>query len=306
MNQLWIVGSPGAAIGQARVLLDGAMRAAGIAAYQVRFGTAQQAQLAKPLVTLALGDAALQALVPGLPQEGIRALRGYLWDTPSGRVLGTVCPTDILTDWAPWRPLLDLDMRRAKAELDAGAPPLTTRNVTVVTQPVQLDTLCAMPISSWLSVDIENTHDFQLACVGFAPNANDAWVVPAVEGWQMNAIRALCETPLPKVLQNGQYDRFFLKHFCNIELRNQRFDTQLAWHALNPELAGKKTEVGYKKAKSRRTAKSLKFLASIYLRVPYWKSYDFADENERYVLCGRDVCNTLEIAEKMAVQMEAA
>lgn len=122
----------------------------------------------------------------------------------------------------------------------------------------------------------------------------------------MDAIRALCESPVPKVLQNGQYDRFFLKRFAGIALRNQAFDTQLAWHALNPELAGKKTDVGHKKARSRRTAKSLRFLASIYLRVPYWKDYDFTTPEDRYTLCGRDVCNTLDIALKQAVQLEGA
>ena len=109
---------------------------------------------------------------------------------------------------------------------------------------------------------------------------------------------------MPKVLQNGQYDRFFLRRFAGIELRGQAFDTQLAWHALQPELAGRKTQVK-RRTYGRRTVKSLQFLASVYERVAFWKVYDFASEQERYALCGRDACVTLSVARKQTKQLEA-
>lgn len=262
----------------------------------------------KPKVIVGFGNDACAWLVgEAWPSDGIQALRGYLWDSRFGRVLASVHPAAILRDWTPWRAMLDFDLARAKREVDAGAPPLDERTVHIVMDPMDargfLAEAAACPL---LSVDIENTQDLQLACCGFAPNTHEAWVVPAYASWQLNTIRLLCESATPKVLQNGQYDRFFLKRFAGITLRAQAFDTQLAWHALNPELAGKKAQVGYKKAASRRTAKSLAFLASIYLRVPHWKAYDFESDEERYILCGRDCCNTLEIAEKQMGQLEVA
>jgi hypothetical protein len=54
----------------------------------------------------------------------------------------------------------------------------------------------------------------------------------------------------------------------------------------------------------RTTAKSLRFLASIYTRAPFWKDYAFSSENERYELCGKDCCVTLEVAAKMAEELD--
>ena len=353
---LWLVGRDYGAeeaarrapfVGQAGHVLDAALRAAGLARIDVRidnlvpvqppandfarhrpedvaWGAQRLAALLdthRPRVIIAFGAEVSRFLVgDAWPDDGIQALRGYLWDTRFGRVLTSVHPAAMLREWTPWRALLDVDLRRAKAEVEAGAPPLTTREVTVVTHEHELHELQAAIATTrpqggtrfpfdgvnWLSVDIENTHDLQLACVGFAPTPERAWVIPAHAPWQLDAICALCESPTPKVLQNGQYDRFFLKRFAGVALRAQVFDTQLAWHALNPELAGKKAQVGYRKAGGRRTAKSLKFLASIYLRVPHWKAYDFASEDEQYTLCGRDCCNTLAIALKQRAQLDAA
>lgn len=309
------------------------------------------------------GEVAKFLLGDGMPDAGIQELRGYFWDTAYGRVLTTVHPAGVLQDWTPWRALLNLDVRRAAAELRAGCPPLDTRSVSIVTDPRELEELygairnagrvdagrgaaaaaerCrpgrsqhkatrvsegrdgrglpAEPIQvpvrgvyrgadgRGVAFDIENTADFQLACLGVAPSAERAWVIPAYEGWQLAAIRALCESDTPKVLQNGQYDRFFLRRFCGIELRRQVFDTQLAWHTLQPELAGKKLQTtARRKTYSRTTVKSLRFLASIYTRDPFWKDYAFQSEEERYILCGKDCCVTLDIATKQAKQLEEA
>ena len=99
------------------------------------------------------------------------------------------------------------------------------------------------------------------------------------------------------------YDRYFLRRFCDIPVRTVAFDTMLAWHALQPELAGMREDVG--KKRSRKTRKGLEFLASIYTRDAHWKSYDFASEDERYELCGKDCCITLEIANTQWGQLNA-
>ena len=330
---LWIIGTkfqPGARLPfqwQAGTLLNQALAAAGLSRGSVRcealvprwsfdagatqWGRGRLAALLeqyKPKVIVACGTEVAQWLVgDAWPAETAQTTRGYMWDTRFGRVLVSMDPEAIVTDWTPWRALLDFDIRRAKAEADAGAPPLDTCTVHVVTSQSDLTPLYRAATSgALLSVDIENTQDLTLSCCGFAPTPKEAWVIPAIEGWQTRAIKDLCEMDAPKVFQNGQYDRFFLKRFAGITVRNQTVDTQLAWHALNPELAGKKTQVGERKAKSRRTVKSLRFLASIYLRVPFWKDYEFATEMDRYRLNGLDVCHTLAIAQKQLAQLDAA
>lgn len=309
--RLWLVASEPYA-GQQGEVLASALRAAGLtdSVHLAVLGAHTEAAITqhKPTVIVAFGATVARALVPTLPDEPMGALRGYLWDTPVGRVLTTVALGDVVTAWTPWRALLDFDLRRAATEVAMGAPPLTTRSVTVCTTIDDVHQLSNFAEASpLLSVDIENTHDLQLACCGFAPTPERAWVIPAHAPWQRDAIRMLCESPVPKVLQNGQYDRFFLKRFAGITLRNQAFDTQLAWHALNPELSGKKTAVGDRKARGgRRTVKSLYFLASIYLRAPWWKDYGFVDDDAQYRLNGLDVCHTLEIAQKQAAQLGVA
>ena len=292
---------------QATQIMDAAVRVAGSPpTLSVTFPPAPDVPTPTPRVLLVCGTESLRKLVPDAPSA--QEARGYMWDTAWGRVVASMSPEDIVTDWTPWRALFDLDLRRALGELATGCPPFHVPDVTVVTNGT-LGEACwrAMRAAEWCGADIENTHELELACMGFAESANHAYVIPAGEAWQRDLTRDLCEDPkVRKVFQNGQYDRLFLARQCGIETRGHAFDTQLAWHALNPELAGKKTEVGYKKAKSRRTAKSLKFLASIYCRAPWYKDYSFTSEHERYELCGKDCAYTLDIANKQAKQLESA
>ena len=70
-----------------------------------------------------------------------------------------------------------------------------------------------------------------------------------------------------------------------------------------PELAGKKISV--RKVGARRTVKSLKFLASVFSRQPWFKDYSFSSPEEQYTLNGLDCCVTLEIARKLRGLLEA-
>src|SRR3990167_10309747 len=198
---LWLVGRDYGAeeaarrapfVGQAGHVLDAALRAAGLARIDVRidnlvpmqppandFARHRPSDIAwgelrltalldthRPRVIVAFGNEVSRFLVgDAWPDDGIQALRGYLWDTRFGRVLTSVHPAAMLREWTPWRALLDADLRRAKAEVEADAPPLTTREVTVVTQPSELPALeRAWRATALGAVDIENTHDLQLAC----------------------------------------------------------------------------------------------------------------------------------------------
>lgn len=261
----------------------------------------------KPKLVVALGNEALRCAL-GEPPDGTHAVpgiqeaRGYLWNSPLGpRVLGMIHPAAALREWTPWRALLDVDMKKAAVELRAGCPPLPERSITVIASKRDaIDVVTALLKAPLLAADIENHEDFRLACCGFAPNASQAFVFPGHEPWQRDAIGALCESLVPKVGQNLAYDRYFLRKFCGIEVRNQVFDLMLGWHCLQPELAGQAQG-----KRSKRSEKSLRFLASLYTRQPWFKDYAFKSEHERYVLNGTDCCVTYEIAKQMELELAA-
>lgn len=263
----------------------------------------------RPKLIVAMGNQASEFLLgdqwpvdKGGRSEGIQNIRGYLWDSQYGRVLTTIHPASCLRDWTPWRVLLDLDFKKAKRELELGTPSLPQRKVRVITEAHEFQEVRnALRAARRIAVDIENDGNLQLSCLGIAPNEGLAFVVPAGDAQRMAFIREICESDKPKILQNGQYDRFFLDRFCDIQLRNQTIDTIFQWHSLQPELAGAEIKLRTKKkgGYSRRTQKSLRFLASVFSRQGWWKSYDFSDEMEKYTLNGIDCCVTLEVAEKM-------
>lgn len=266
----------------------------------------------QPKLIIALGNQALRVALGAQPDDatvpGIQEVRGFLWDSPLGpRVIGAVHPAAAEREWVPWMKLLFVDLAKAKREIDAGCPPLQSCDVRVVTEPAELQEL-RNAMGDEIALDIENTGDLDLACLGVAVNERLAWTIPAREAWQLTAIHEICASPVAKILHNGQYDAYFLRYLTHgdaartakygIRIENFAFDTQLAWHCLQPELAGK--ALG---AKRRYTRKSLAFLSSVYTRFPFWKDYEFASEEERYTLCGRDVCATFAVKRKLAEEL---
>jgi len=278
----------------------------------------------KPELIVALGNEASQALLgPELwpldkrgKAEGSQKIRGYLWDTQYGRVLTTIHPAACLARRDPsgvWETYFKLDIKKAKQELDLGCPKLPERKVQVVSEPWEFQTARnAIAAAPRIAIDIENDGKLELSCLGIAVSRDVAFVIPARTAPQMDFIREVCEGEKPKVLQNGQYDRLFLtfdhQHLLHGErqaepilVRNQTIDTMLQWHSLQPELSGSEDKSRHKKkgGYSRHTQKSLRFLASIFTREPFWKNYSFSEEMEKYVLCGIDCAVTLECAEVM-------
>jgi DNA polymerase len=262
----------------------------------------------QPKLIVACGNEAFRVSVGGTLKgdlPGIQDARGYLWESTLGpRVLPIIHPAGILREWVPWRILTQWDLAKAKREIDAGYPELAQRHTNIITQQHELPPLWAsLTNASLVALDIENSEDLRLACLGVATSETEAYVIPAQREWQMAAIRTICESMVPKVFQNGMYDRYFLRRICEIETRNVVFDTMLAWHALFPELAGMREDAGTRKRMRRKTQKGLRFLASIYTRDAFWKDYDFLNETERYELCGKDCCITLEIAHAQQEQL---
>lgn len=119
-----------------------------------------------------------------------------------------------------------------------------------------------------LAVDIETAKQ-QITCIGFAPSAEEAFVIPFADyanpsksywsrveeemaAWDL--VRALCEGPAVKTFQNGLYDCYYLIRQAGIWPRNYSEDTRLMHHALYPELP-----------------KSLAFMGSTYANLGPWK-----------------------------------
>ena len=264
----------------------------------------------RPKFVITLGNEAFRTCMGEHPDSkalpGIQDARGYLWDSPLGvRVLSAIHPAAAEREWVPWMALLGVDLRKAKRELDAGCPALDERSVTIVTEPWELQELrnaIGTHKRGWIALDTENDSELQISCLGIAVTKDVAFTIPNEEPWQQTAIREICQSDVPKVLQNHMHD-VYLARKHGFDIKNVVADTMFMWHVITPELAGKSLD----KKSSKRTRKSLAFLSSIFCRTPWWKSYDFkSGSDEQYILCGKDCCDTLECAEKMFEQLEGS
>ena len=148
-----------------------------------------------------------------------------------------------------------------------------------------------------IAFDIEIEDAQTLSCVAFSAVPSRSYVFPVHDVSDANwlRIRKILGSPVPKVAQSGQFDLYFLRTRCEIEVTNYQDDTIIAWHACYPELAGAAQD----KKRAKHTRKSLAFLASLYTTDEWWKDYDFESVEEEYRLCGRDACITLEIMEEL-------
>lgn len=227
--------------------------------------------------------------------------RGYVFSDERGYYMPCIAPSFAQKAWVPWRLFLDLDL--AKAAKWTGA--YATRNARYITQQHQIDPLkLRLLTGDLLSVDIENTKELELSCVSFSVEPSHGYVIPCQTSWQRALVKDLCESDVPKVLQNGMYDRYFCSKYGGFEIKNQTFDTMLAWHALQPELAGASTDRGTGNVK--RTHKSLRFLSSLYTFDKWWKDYDFKSDHERWHLNAMDTMITLDIAQQQIAELEAS
>jgi len=269
----------------------------------------------EPRVILTFGNQALQTFLGYLPDPPpnpptITEARGYLFPTPyGGRLIPTVHPAAVLREWVPWRPLIEWDLRKVAREVRDGCPELPRRDVVVVDSGYESDAMIERIIDlgkhqgAQIAIDIENTRDLQLSCLGVAVSPNLAYVIPAS---RRSDVHWVLTTNVGKVLQNGMYDRYFLQEITGFPVHNVVFDTMLAWHALMPELAGLRDDPSNLRRMRRKTHKGLRFLASIYTRDQFWKDYDFNNDYDRYVLNGLDCCITLDIAIQQQAQLAAA
>ncbi|MDE2233251.1 MAG: hypothetical protein KGJ90_03940 [Patescibacteria group bacterium] len=166
-----------------------------------------------------------------------------------------------------------------------------------------------------MAIDVENSmkdggYFDKLTCAGFSYDPRFAMTISTrrkdygsedTYNYALNAVKALCESPIAKVLQNGLTDAIKL-HVYGINVHNYAYDLMEMDHALDPNDGGD-TEKGSEDAPKDKTFKlemrSLKILTSLFTREPYYKAEgklgpDF-DWVKHMKYNGKDACTTREI-----------
>lgn len=218
-------------------------------------------------VIVALGATAAWAL---LGATGIAEWRGTLSPLGERWVLPTYHPAAVLRLWKLFHTVAH-DLARARAWSESVQPP-TLLSPTIYTAAKAAEISAAhegLIASGWLcALDIETSRG-QIDTVALG-TAECVLVVPFVDvaqpsrSWFGNdadehaairALKELCEDrAVPKVLQNGTYDAYWLWRQWGIAVRSYAHDTRLMHHALYPELP-----------------KSLGYLAATYVPIAPWK-----------------------------------
>jgi len=230
-----------------------------------------------PNLIIALGSTAAWAL---LGVGGIKNVRGAAAQATARalsreyKVLATYHPAAVLREFS-LRPILIADLSKAQrlgASRDIVRP---QRNIWIEPDLADLANYERDYIipAKQLSIDIETKGD-QITCVGFAPSASSAIVIPfysaakpdgnywpslrkELAAWDY--VRRWCAMH-PSVFQNGMYDMHRLWRTYGIPCRLAEDDTMLCHHSLQPEME-----------------KGLGFLATIYTDEASWK---FMRKNE--------------------------
>ena len=224
-------------------------------------------RISRPNCILAAGNSACWALLRATNIGSIRGAVTLSVTEPQTKVVPAYHPAAILRQWS-WRPITVADIMKALRE--SASPELVRPERYVTINPSLGD------ITSWfaelmasppevLSVDTE-TKWGQISCIGFAKSKSDALVIPFYEPgkpnyWPSHAdehhawmlTRAILESEVPKLFQNGLYDIQYILRM-GIRPRNMLHDTMLLHHSLYPEMR-----------------KGLGFLGSIYTNESAWK-----------------------------------
>lgn len=200
-----------------------------------------------------------------------------------------------------WQLTLYFEMAVKRAAQNATPGPWVRKEERYVLGPsideaiARLESLAAHP-PDWYSVDIETGRN-QINTFGVAWSPNDAIAikvlpdgVPSIAFKKVwDVIAGLCESDVPKVMQNGIYERTYLSRY-GIHIRNFRHDTMCAQKFLWPELE-----------------KGLDNVGRIYTMEPYWKDDgrvsteegrrkdwgDIRDWTRHFTYNCRDTTNTL-------------
>jgi len=225
-----------------------------------------------PNLILCLGATALWALSGNAQIGKYRGVtRLSTFTALDYKLLPTYHPANILRQWEN-RPIVLVDLMKARREAEFPEVRRPEREIWVEPSLGDIDDFDKKYIqrAKGLSVDIETNGEL-ITCIGFAPSASLALVVPFYDGrrkdksywpsvqaergaWQL--VRSILERGKPpKVFQNGLYDISFLKRTMNINVAGAEHDTMLLHHALQPE-----------------SLKALGHLGSLYTDEGSWKA----------------------------------
>lgn len=234
--------------------------------------------LRDPNLVICLGNLSLWAMAG---RTGIAKVRGTtLISTHTAldfKLLPTYHPTAVIRDWS-LRPTVIADLMKGARE---NAYPEIRRPVREIWIDPSLDDIRTFREQfirgcDLLSTDIE-TIGQRITCIGFAPRADVAIVIPfddarAKSGsywptWEderkcWGIVREILEDrTIPKLFQNGAYDISFLWRAYGIKTMGASHDSMLLSHALQPE-----------------SLKGLGYLGSIYSDEGAWKHMRKKDE----------------------------
>jgi len=223
----------------------------------------------KPTLAILLGGTACWALLGTSRISEVRGVATTSSVIPKLKCLPTYHPAAILREYSLHAvTLMDL----TKAAREATFPEVRRPERTIYTQPSLRDLEWYhdnfLQSAKRITFDIETWRQ-QITCIGFAPDARSALVVPFTdyrtadgnywpsardEGYAWDYVRHVLDGDQPKVAQNGLYDIHFLWRSYGIAVRNFEHDTMLLHHALQPEME-----------------KGLGFLGSVYTDEAGWK-----------------------------------
>lgn len=255
----------------------------------------------QPGLIVAMGNEANYDLVPNWPGEsiyqakGIQDRRGYFWENPRlpCPVMSTIHPALVLYKTMPNKLFLEIDMSRIREYINGNLPITHFPESEIARHPQDLFQLQGQNI---VSFDIETTWGgTKLLCIAFYGEKMKRPVVVLEKDFEW-CLPYLSDPGIPFLAHNGAFDTYFLEHKMGIRVLGYRHDTSVLHWAMYPELAGKPETGG--EVQGGITRKSLSFLASQHLNVPWWKEY--TDDLQRMAeLCGRDVFATRHLFEVM-------
>jgi len=233
------------------------------------------AALTDPWVLVPMGNIALRALL-GRKDAPITSARGFIesYTDRRGRpikVIPSIHPAATFRT-PSWERPCQLDWHRIAADSafrELRVPAWEHFVTPTVSDLEQYVAHVAARPDAPLSIDIE-TWTGVVSMVGFAcesafsftvPTTLDYWHVPATLAYVWQLIAALCALPNEKVLQTGNYDRYWLQMDHGIRVYNYRWDCHAMHHCLD---ATDDHDLGY--------------MASVDLRCRGWKHIPKDDE----------------------------
>lgn len=228
----------------------------------------------RPTVVVPMGGTALWAMTGSTKITQMRGAVSKATQTlPGVKMVPSFHPAHVMRDW---RMLATMVKDFIKADREAKRGPEVVFPKKELWLCPTLNDISAfwhkhLKGSDLVSVDIE-TGWGQMTCIGFAGDSTHAMCVPFVDlrkpnksYWgsvekEMNAmqlVKAIVESPVPKVGQNyASYDAYWLLDKWGIRTMNLTDDTRLLHHALYPELP-----------------KDLQFMGAAYTDQGVWKTW---------------------------------